>query len=1125
MSLDNFILKVQHDGSSSSVRYNEVKVFSDLRARLSQKMPRCRFRLHGADLYFRDNDLISRAVYLGAAFRDQKTREGVQEFILEDPLEAGGVLARKNCRPNPVKRVWKAGFLDLCVKSGDISKGHRRKEKKGKWNQFYFVYCGVSLFWFKDAGAYQMGRQAVGCLPMGGLVPDLTHHIVDERPNAFVLKVPSNWGIMHSGQTLYLDCGGAQTKAEWVSAFIDGRIRRKLCTMAQILPHIVAKFPKSEGLFRKAGQSEEIRHYMDQIDQCVYPDYASISREHDLTGVMKRNLRNMTEPLLTQAKYADFVSMGRIQDEKRRVDQLREAIRGLPTMNRVFARELFEGLNEVTKYSDVSKMSSSNLAIVIGPNILRKEGMDPMRVVSDNNSIVDIVTTMIDYWEQVFPNQVESEQLVSRSRFNSVSLTSKHGNILGSGLSSTSNYSNSKPKVSAGPSFADRFRRRPQGLYGMPSKGTMPSFISGPPSLPSGPAPPQPPPNMKAISQPRPSFRNSNPPSLRPSISGQAPDSGLSGNTLQLPLIGRTGSDNVPIDIENETGLLFTESLPSPIMTETKSSDCFLGRSPTSNSRQKARTNDRKSARKRKAKRGLPKRSGLPSTKSVEKSVSPQSTSRIRNITSAINENNSDKSQDRCTESKILSPPHFKMPVSSIASPEKLKRPPQFVEKKVTGHKPPPPEILKRPPSLTATSNFPASSVARKAGPPPVPSRKGRAQTVNSKPTTQSRRPPKAPTDVPNTTSLATGNSQEGIKSFRADFKSSKNQRKSINSNKNKLMVVPGPPPLISPNTGSPFASNISLRSHVGDDDSVVKFPPPSPGVVVHRQPEAVKDGPPPRPFAGGPPPGPTCNSPGSPPDFVANGPGTLSVVGSPPNHVVLGPPSAPAALTGKWGDDIPSRLDSDISDEKSAGSIVQEKTENSAAEEDDAIVRRCDHVAEICRAQQKVQEDSLNQLLENLGALNDINGEFQGMLERTRIPRKPIAKDLQSLLKILEEKRLQYQDAMTRVTEFLSDTLNSDDIICPSFLGDEEPDIPEEYNHGEEDTVQVYAKFPYQGGHRQDVDELVFEGGEIIEMLESNSDWSRGRIYNTEEEGWFPTSYVEELPESYFQEEEEEEG
>jgi len=1097
MSLDDLILKVHHEGSSSSIKYNEVKVFGDLRARLSEKMPRYLFRLHGADLYFTDTDLISKAVYLGAGFRDTKGREGVQEFILEDPEEAGGVLARKNGRPNPIKRVWKAGFLQLRVKTGDDGtrqKKRRGKEKKGKWVQFYFVYCGVSLFWFKDVRAYQTGRTAEGCLPMGGLVPDLTDHIVDERPNAFVLKVPPNWGVMYSGQTLYLDCGAAQTKAEWVSALIDGRIRRKLCTMVQILPHIVAKFPNSVGLFRKAGHSEEIRHYMDQIDQGQYPDYASITNEHDLTGVMKRNLRNMTEPLLTQAKYAEFVSMGRIQDEKRRVDQLREAICSLPTMNRVFARELFEGLKEVSKYSEVSLMSPSNLAIVIGPNILRKDGMDPMRVVTDNDSIVDIVTTLIERCDQVFPNEGESEQLVNRVRLKRMSLTS----IYNTGMPSLSSpaHSNSKPKVSTGSSFADRFKRRDQGLYGMPSKGAMPSFVSGPPpSFLSGPPPPVPPPNVKAISHPRPSVRNSNVLLSRPSSTGF--NTSLQGsNTLSLSSMARTGSDQIPHDIQNETGLLYTASLPAPIVSEAKLSGVNNLGSPTS-SRTKTRNNDRKSARKRKAKRGLPKRSGLPSTKSAEKSPSPHNTSKIRNITASINQNNKDAAIGKNKESGKASLNNNRPPVFGKSN-EKSAGPPPFVEKKVTELRPPPMVINKRPQALTLQP----TSHARKPGPPPAPHRTGRSKTVNTKPpSAQSRKPPKPPNNSVNKSLLVPRGSLEEKKSSATDEILSSAQFKSNTSKKpNKVKNVPGPPPQ---------GSNTNLAGN-----GIIRGPPPGPG-VISPQPGAVSGGPPARPGAGGPPPGPGSNNPKSPPDVSANGPGR-SFPGPPP--AIDGLPPRVESVVSRNSSEIASRSSIDVA--KSGISNAGEEKDNIALEEgDDVIANRCEQALEICRVLQARQEENLNQIIVELEALNNMNLKFQSMLESYRIPRNSIAENLKSHLKNLDSQRLQYLDAMNSVMELMDNTLKSDDIICPSFVEDEELDEQEEYTQGEEHVINVYAKFPYPGGVRAD-NELVFEGGEIIVLLEENSGWSRGRIYNTSEEGWFPSSYVEELPESYFQDE-----
>lgn len=1080
MSLDDLILKVYHGESSSSIKYTEVKFFGDLRARLKHKMPRYLFRLHGADLYFTDRDLVSRAVYLGAAFRDTKSREGFQEFILEDFSEAGGFLQRKNGRPNSIKRVWKAGFLQLRIKARDSGSRNKRKEKKGKWVQFYFVYSGVSLFWFKDSGAYQNGRLAEGCLPMGGLVPDLTDHIVDERPNAFVLKVPPNWGVMYSGQTLYLDCGAAQTKAEWVSAIIDGRIRRKLCTMVQILPHIVAKFPNSVGLFRKAGNSEDIRQYMDEIDQGVYPDYENIDNEHNLTTLMKRNLRYMTEPLLTQAKYAEFVSMGRIQDKKRRVDQLREAIRSLPTMNRVFARELFEGMKEVSKYSKVSLMSPSNLAIVIGPNIVRKEGMDPMRVVTDNDSIVDIVTTLIERCDQVFPNDVESEQLVASTRLKRMSFTSPH---LGTPSLSKSSWSNSKPKVSTGPSFADRFKRRDQGFYGMPSKGAMPSFVSGPPSFLSGPLsgppPPVPPPNMKALSQPRPSVRNSNVLLYRPSAGYKILLQG--SNSLALSSKARSGSDMVPTDIENETGLLFTASLPAPIVSEAKLQEANASPTPTSSSRSKTRN------KKRKAKRGLPKRSGLPSTKSYEKSLSPPSTSKIRNITASINQNNTDAAIGQNTASKVKSTLNNNGSPVCRDSFEKLVGPPPFVEKKVLELRPPPMEINKRPPALTVQ----AASHARQTGPPPIPSRTGRSKTVNSKPSAQSRKPPKPPNSLVNKSMSAPGGTVEEKKSSAVDEQFKSNTSKKLH----KVMLVPGPPPQTQSKAGLPHGSNTDLEG-----DTVMTGPPPGPGVIC-SQPGTASGGPPARPCAGG-----------RSPDVGVNDPG----------HSFPGPPPS----TGN----LPPGVDSDVShnssemaartsmdDGKSNNSNSEDEKDHIAVRErDDAIVKRCEQALEICRGWEQAQEEKLNQIMVELDSLNNINVQFKSMLESFRIPRDSIAENLKSHLKKLNEQRLQYLDAMNSVMEFMSDTLNSDDIICPSYFEDEELDVQQD---GEEHGVNVYAKFPYAGGVRAD-NELVFEGGEIIMLLEENSGWSRGRIFNTSEEGWFPSSYVEELPESYFQEE-----
>merc|ERR1719419_660752 len=155
-------------------------------------------------------------------------------------------------------------------------------------------------------------------------------------------------------------------------------------------------------------------------------------------------------------------------------------------------------------------MTSSNLAIVIGPNILRKDGLDPMRSVTDNDSIVDVVKTLIDQWEEVYPGDTESERLAFSTKSSQVFGMSIASKKVSMGFPVLSDKSSSNSKQSGSVSFADRFKKnRDQGIYGMPAfssfvSGPPPSFLSG-----SGPSPPGPPPNLKAVSQPRPSFRKS----------------------------------------------------------------------------------------------------------------------------------------------------------------------------------------------------------------------------------------------------------------------------------------------------------------------------------------------------------------------------------------------------------------------------------------------------------------------------------------------------------------------------------------------------------------------------------------------------------------------------------------
>jgi len=988
MSLDDLVLKVHHNGASSQMMYNDVKTFADIRARLGQKMPRHRFRIQGADLFFQDRDLVSRAVRLGAAFRIAKSGKRIQEFILEDPSDSGGGTARRELHPSGIKRLWKSGFLLLRDKTNETP-SRKKKGKKKRWTRYYFVYCGGSLFWFNDVRAYQFGQEAVDCLPMGGLVPDQKDPIVDERPHAFALNIPESWSSPSCGKTLYLDCSNAQTKAEWVSAMTDGRIRRKACTMVQILPYIVEKFPKSEGIFRKPGHAGDIKHYMQLIDQGMYPDYDKIDREHDLTGVMKRNLRSMSEPLLTQTKYADFVRIGRIQDVKKRVDELREIIRSLPIMNCVFARELFEGLNKISKFSDLSKMTPSNLAIVIGPNILRVEGLDPIKAVSDNGSIVDVVTTLIEHWEEVFPGDSESELLANKTADNifSMATAARHINMGIPRLSNISSPSASPAKMS--PSLADRFKKRDTGLYGMPSS-TMPSFDGRlPPSLPSCPKAPGPPPELKALS--------------RPSIVNPVQFKSFRGSHKKLPTKLSMKEERI---IEEAKPAKASPLRPPPPVSSP----------PKLNSRKK-----KKPSRKRKVKRGgLPKR-----PKSLVDAVSyPMARNRQKEIAA------DSRSQNPRTGSKVPGPPRFVPKIN--------------------------PTLQK---SLPTT---------RKPGPPPPPSHNPQSKSL---PSTHIAGklfqigPPNPPT------SFASFNSNGN-----SDLES-----KSLRENQDTLTVISSPPNALPPTISRSSTASADDQFEFGHTRMRSSGIPSIPDFDFLKV---------------GPPQAPSISN-----NIMGPGSALQQAKTEPPN-------SKPSVI---------SSSDEELGECEDSDSFIED--EKGSDQSDNTIVQRCERAGEIFRAFHQDQNDIKVMLKQEFERLEKINAKLIERLGRREIPEHLTVDKLESIFMQMEQQRVQYEEAISEIHEFMNNTLNSDEMITPSYAQGEEKNRGVEVS--KEEDHWVYAKFAYTGGVREN--ELIFKGGEIIKVLERGSGWTRGKIYDASGEGWFPTSYVDKLPPSYFEDEDNE--
>ncbi|KXJ21718.1 Rho GTPase-activating protein 44 [Exaiptasia diaphana] len=127
---------------------------------------------------------------------------------------------------------------------------------------------------------------------------------------------------------------------------------------------------EEQGLFRMAGSAGRIRKLKAAFDYGLV-DLAEYAVDvHAITGVVKLYLRELPDPLMTFALYEEWIKAASIQENGARLQAYWLLIEKLPKENKDNLRYLICFLAKLSEYSDVNKMTPSNIAIVIAPNIV-----------------------------------------------------------------------------------------------------------------------------------------------------------------------------------------------------------------------------------------------------------------------------------------------------------------------------------------------------------------------------------------------------------------------------------------------------------------------------------------------------------------------------------------------------------------------------------------------------------------------------------------------------------------------------------------------------------------------------------------------------------------------------------
>eukprot|EP00092_Neocalanus_flemingeri_P030479 GFUD01033086.1.p1 GENE.GFUD01033086.1~~GFUD01033086.1.p1 ORF type:complete len:647 (-),score=306.09 GFUD01033086.1:446-2386(-) len=164
---------------------------------------------------------------------------------------------------------------------------------------------------------------------------------------------------------------------------------------------------EEEGLFRLAAGSSKVKKLRAELEAglCSLPSLETADH-HVLTATIKSYLRELPDPLMGADLYQDWVETGQL-DEEDRFDAIWNLLQHeqLPRENYRNIQYLFKFLHAVSSLEEKNKMSASNLAIVITPNVIWEcESVHDPLDVTVGSALAQVVELIITKYEWFFQN-------------------------------------------------------------------------------------------------------------------------------------------------------------------------------------------------------------------------------------------------------------------------------------------------------------------------------------------------------------------------------------------------------------------------------------------------------------------------------------------------------------------------------------------------------------------------------------------------------------------------------------------------------------------------------------------------------------------------------------------------
>uniref|UniRef100_A0A663DLD7 Rho GTPase activating protein 40 n=1 Tax=Aquila chrysaetos chrysaetos TaxID=223781 RepID=A0A663DLD7_AQUCH len=160
---------------------------------------------------------------------------------------------------------------------------------------------------------------------------------------------------------------------------------------------------ETEGILRVSGSQTRIKSLEQKLERDFYTGLFRWDEVHqnDVSGLLKRFIRELPAPLLTAEYLPAFAAVQSIPDLKQRLQALNLLILILPEPNRNTLKALLEFLSKVVARENNNKMNLWNVSTVMAPNLFMHKGL-PNKIPEGKEKqlaegAADVVRMMIHY--------------------------------------------------------------------------------------------------------------------------------------------------------------------------------------------------------------------------------------------------------------------------------------------------------------------------------------------------------------------------------------------------------------------------------------------------------------------------------------------------------------------------------------------------------------------------------------------------------------------------------------------------------------------------------------------------------------------------------------------------------